>query len=47
MKALKALVNRENDPSVFRDWSLITGSGGLENGKIAGPKLFVPPLKTG
>ena len=31
-----------------RDWSLITGRGGLQNGKIAGPKLFAPPaLKTG
>ena len=30
------------------DWSLITGRGGLQNGKIAGPKLFAPPpLKTG
>ena len=27
----------------FRDWSLITGRGGLQNGKIAGPKLFAPP----
>ena len=27
----------------FRDWSLITGRGGLQNGKIADPKLFVPP----
>ena len=26
-----------------RDWSLITGRGGLQNGKIAGPKLFAPP----
>ena len=31
----------------LRDWSLITGRGGLQNGKIAGPKLFAPPLKTG
>ena len=30
-----------------RDWSLIMGRGGLQNGKIAGPKLFAPPLKTG
>ena len=28
---------------VIRDWSLITGRGGLQNGKIAGPKLFAPP----
>ena len=27
----------------IRDWSLITGRGGLQNGKIAGPKLFAPP----
>ena len=28
----------------IRDWSLITGKGGgLQNGKIAGPKLFAPP----
>ena len=27
----------------LRDWSLITGRGGLQNGKIAGPKLFAPP----
>ena len=27
----------------LRDWSLITGRGELQNGKIAGPKLFVPP----
>ena len=26
-----------------RDWSLITGRGGLQNGKIAGPKLLAPP----
>ena len=31
----------------IRDWSLITGRG-LQNGKIAGPKLFAPPPpKTG
>ena len=35
------------DQSLLRDWSLITGRGGLQNGKIAGPKLFAPPLKTG
>ena len=29
--------------SLLRDWSLITGRGGLQNGKIAGPKLFAPP----
>ena len=29
--------------STVRDWSLITGRGGLQNGKIAGPKLFAPP----
>ena len=28
---------------LFRDWSLITGRGVLQNGKIAGPKLFAPP----
>ena len=28
---------------LIRDWSLITGRGGLQNGKIAGPKLFAPP----
>ena len=28
---------------VLRDWSLITGRGGLQNGKIAGLKLFAPP----
>ena len=34
---------RRNTPSL-RDWSLITGrGGGLQNGKIAGPKLFAPP----
>ena len=28
----------------IRDWSLITGrGGGLQNRKIAGPKLFAPP----
>ena len=27
----------------IRDWSLIMGRGGLQNGKIAGPKLFAPP----
>ena len=26
-----------------RDWSLITGRGGLQNGKIAGPQLFATP----
>ena len=30
----------------IRDWSLITGRGRLLNGKIAGPKLFAPPLMT-
>ena len=29
--------------SSLRDWSLITGRGGLQNGKITGPKLFAPP----
>ena len=28
---------------LLRDWSLITGRGGLQNGKITGPKLFAPP----
>ena len=28
---------------ILRDWSLITRRGGLQNGKIAGPKLFAPP----
>ena len=29
---------------VFRDWSLFTGrGGGLQNGKIAGPKHFATP----
>ena len=32
---------------MFRDWSLITysgeGGGGIQNGKIAGSKLFKPP----
>ena len=33
---------------LLREWSLIMGRGGLQNGKIAGPKLFAPPpLKTG
>ena len=27
----------------IRDWSLITGRAGLQNGKIAGSKLFAPP----
>ena len=27
------------------DWSLITSRGGVQNGKIAGPKLFAPPLQ--
>ena len=27
---------------MLRDWSLITGRG-VQNGKIAGPELFVPP----
>ena len=34
----------------LRDWSLITGRGVLQIGKIAVPKLFAPPpppLKTG
>ena len=31
--------------SPLGDWSLSTGrwGGGLQNGKIAGPKLFAPP----
>ena len=35
----------QNTPNAcLRDWSLITGrGGGLQNGKIAGPKLFAPP----
>ena len=32
-----------NPSSTIRDWSLIMGRGGLQNGKIAGPKLFAPP----
>ena len=39
------------DSQYMRDWSLNTGKGGgggLQNGKNAGPKLFVSPLiKTG
>ena len=31
------------DEIAIRDWSLITGRGGLQNGKIAGLKLFAPP----
>ena len=35
---------RDKKPlDLLRDWSLITGRGGLQNGKIAGPKLFAPP----
>ena len=30
-------------PEQVRDWLLIMGRGGLQNGKIAGPKLFAPP----
>ena len=30
-----------------RDRSIITGRRGLRNGKVAGPKLFAPTLKTG
>ena len=33
----------EKKKQKLRDWSLITGRGGLQNGKIAGPKLFAPP----
>ena len=43
-------VRWQNTYLTLRDWSLITGrgGGGLQNGKIAGPKLFAPPpLKTG
>ena len=28
---------------VVNDWSLITGRGGLQNGKSVGPKLSAPP----
>ena len=35
---------------MVRDWSLYGerggGGGGVQNGKIAGPNLFVPHLKT-
>ena len=33
----------------IREWSLITGrwGRGLQNGKIAGPKLFAPPSRQG
>ena len=34
---------KESINSVLRDWSLIMGRGGLQNWKIAGPKLFAPP----
>ena len=37
------LPRRSNVILILRDWSLITGRGGLQNGKIAGPKLFAPP----
>ena len=34
--------------SNLRDWSLITGRGGLQNGKNRGSETFcAPPLKTG
>ena len=39
---LERYVRTDNRP-VIRDRSLITGRGGLQNGKIAGPKLFAPP----
>ena len=29
----------------LRDWSLFTGRGGLQNWKVTGSKLVVPPLK--
>ena len=34
---------------LYKDWSLIKGREGLQNGEIAGQKLFAPPspLKTG
>ena len=35
--------HRENKGNFVRDWSLIMGRGGLQNGKIAGLKLFAPP----
>ena len=34
---------KKRDILYIRDWSLITGRGGLQNGKIAGLKLFAPP----
>ena len=40
-------LNQNLFKQIIRDWSLITGRGGLQNVKIAGPKLFVPPIKTG
>ena len=40
---LCTLQGREEEFVPIRDWSLITGRGGLQNGKIAGPKLFAPP----
>ena len=33
---------------MVRDWSLITeGGGGLQNGKIAGPKVLTPLSRQG
>ena len=33
--------------SCLRDWSLIMGMGGFQNGKISGLKLFAPPSRQG
>ena len=40
---LSAIHGFPDQTAPLRDWSLITGRGGLQNGKIAGPKLFAPP----
>ena len=33
--------------SFYKGLVINYGEGGLQNGKIAGPKLFAPPHKTG
>ena len=40
-------IGKLNETIGVRDWSLIMGRGGLQNGKIAGPKLFAPPPQAG
>ena len=43
----KIICHHQSMSNIGKGLVINYGEGGLQNGKIAGPKLFAPPLKTG